>query len=93
VAEKNRTKALAPTAVFWSPNRRTGGEQLSFVKRCLRDLIFFLIITPNLLTPFVSLNYFCRHGNPPLYMDVQRRRIIALLFCSYLYCSYLPFHT
>jgi len=32
VAEKNRTKALAPTAVFWSPNRRIGGEQLPFVK-------------------------------------------------------------
>jgi len=34
VAEKNRTKALAPTAVFWSPNRRTGGEQLPVVMRC-----------------------------------------------------------
>jgi len=33
VAEKNRTKALAPTAVFWSPNRRIGGEQLPFVRR------------------------------------------------------------
>jgi len=42
VAEKNRTKALAPTAVFWSPNRRTGGEQLPFVM-CSKNLfrLFF----------------------------------------------------
>jgi len=30
VVEENCTKALAPTAIFWNPNRRTGGEQLPF---------------------------------------------------------------
>jgi len=54
VAEKNRTKALAPTAVFWSPNRRTGGEQLPFVKRRTSVRYAFLL-------PLAYSKIFCVH--------------------------------
>jgi len=41
VVEQNSTKGVSPTAVLRNPNRRTGGEQLPFVKR--RALTIFSI--------------------------------------------------
>jgi len=44
VVEENCTKALAPTAIFWNPNRRIGGEHLLFVKR--RTSVRFAFLLP-----------------------------------------------
>jgi len=44
VVEENCTKALAPTAIFWNPNRRIGGEHLLFVKR--RTSVRYAFILP-----------------------------------------------
>jgi len=58
VAEKNRTKALAPTAVLRSPNRRTGGEQLPFVMRRTILLIIFMLLFMNLYTHYFTFLFF-----------------------------------
>jgi hypothetical protein len=80
VAEKNRTKGVSPTAVFWNPSRPSGGEaHTGLLDGVLPFLRFISYIIP-LLNPYLYIQKYAAAKPPGVASSDPSKNIFFNIF-------------